>query len=107
MLPRINRITVREFRKSPYPFKSFNTPSFHILAKQSQKNTPRFALFVPKSVDKRSTARNKTKRIISEIIKSLLTRRQLYNYDFQIKAKTIIENKEKAEKEINEKISLI
>lgn len=71
MLPKKLRIKVLDFNKNPQKFTKINSSNFNLFIKNARGTGPKFVLSVPKSVDKRSTRRNKVKRIIEQVILSL------------------------------------
>lgn len=72
MLPKKFRLTVSSFNLIPQKSTSVNASLLVIKLKKAKDNHPRFAVIVPKSLDKRSTARHKTQRIIMKAIENKL-----------------------------------
>lgn len=100
MLPKKNRLKVWSFFKNPNKIQRISSPSVLLLSKNSNFPLPRFAISVPKTLEKRSTLRHQTKRIIIEAIRPYLQIK--IKKDFFLKAKAIFQKKEKEkiEKEI-------
>lgn len=71
MLPKKLRIKVLDFNKNPQKYTKIFSHNFILFIKNARGTGPKFTLSVPKSVDKRSTRRNKVKRIIERVILSL------------------------------------
>jgi ribonuclease P protein component len=94
MLPKKFRLTIVEFYKNPQHAKRFLLPFFIIMLKASQIGNPRFCVSVPKFLDKRSSHRHETKRIIIEIIRKKLTKIGS-SIDVVIKLRRIIDKKDK------------
>ena len=94
MLPRKFRLTVFEFRKNPSPLMRLLSNSFTIHAKKSNKKFSRFAIIVPKRVDKRAYLRNQTKRITVEAIRRNLGHIEVAE-DVLIKLKRIVKKEER------------
>ena len=69
-------------------------PLFIIMLKVSQTGNPRFYVSVPKFLDKRSSCRHETKRIIIEAIRKKLTKIDS-SIDVIIKLRRIIDKKDK------------
>lgn len=89
MLPKKFRLTVPQFTLNKRPYTTIPSPFFTLLIKLSSQKNPRFTIVVPKSLDKRSTKRNRTKRIISAVLLSNLSA-VTGDKDVLIKAKKII-----------------
>ncbi len=98
MLARIYHLTVDQFRKNPNPATRVSSSLFGLLIKISKSKTIRFVIIVPKRLDKRSTRRNQTKRVISEILDSIIPKMTL-KYDIWLQAKKILNRKEKTKAE--------
>lgn len=69
MLPKTLRIKVRDFNKIPQKSIKIFSQSFNLFIKNHNSGA-KFVISVPKSLDKRSTKRNYTKRSIEQIILS-------------------------------------
>lgn len=76
MLPKKFRLTVSEFNLIPQKSTSVNAAALGIKIKKPRNRYPRFAVIVPKSLDKRSTMRHKTQRIIMQAIEKKLKNMQ-------------------------------
>ena len=70
MLPKRLRIKVNDFNKIPQKAIKRFSRNFNFYLKHS-RNGMRFVINVPKSLDKRATKRNYTKRIIEQVILSV------------------------------------
>ena len=68
MLPKSLRIKIADFNRNPGRFKKIDIFPFTIFIKEGINTGTKFAIKVAKSVDKRSTARNRTKRLIEQEI---------------------------------------
>lgn len=68
MLPKKFRLTVAQFNQIPQRSLEFKTDFVSFKIKKQTGSYPRFAVIVPKSLDKRSSKRHLTKRIILETI---------------------------------------
>src|SRR3989344_3010679 len=99
MLARIYHLTVAQFRKNPNRVTRASSSLFGLLIKISKSKTVRFVIIIPKRLDKRSTYRNQTKRIITEIINSIIPKMTL-KYEIWLQAKKILNRKEKTEVEV-------
>lgn len=69
MLPSQFRLSLVTFRHNPDRPIHYNSPFFIVSVKKSQTPTPRFVIFVPKALDRRSVVRHKTKRIMVELLR--------------------------------------
>lgn len=90
MLPKKHRLTLQEFYQNPQNVRKYQSPMFSFLVKPTISASSRFTIVVPKSLDKRSTRRNRTKRIIREIIKQKMLNNVKSKIDVLIKPKKII-----------------
>lgn len=102
MLPKKFRLKAVEFYKNPQRAAKFISPFFIFRSKISEGKTPRFCVSVPKLLDKRSSYRHKTKRIIIEELRKKITNINL-SVDAMIKMKKIVDKKNRnmVGKEIN------
>lgn len=90
MLPEIYRTTVSEFYQNKQPLHKINTFIFTVFLKTNSKGNARFVISVPKSLDKRSVYRHRTKRLVAEVIRNQLDILKDFHYDFSFKMKKII-----------------
>lgn len=95
MLPKKNRLTVLQFNQIPQKSQGLNNNYFIIKIKKNNNNGPKFVVIVPKFLDKRSTQRHLTKRIINEALKKEIKNTEK-SASILIKAKKIL-NKESAQ----------
>ena len=70
MLKKKNRLSKIENKKGVF----FNTELFNLKIFQSEEIEPKFAFVVSKKVSKSAVVRNKTKRIMAEIIRKNLSK---------------------------------
>lgn len=91
MLPRRFRLNVNEFRLQTGPQLKKTTPHIDLFLKKKEAQNSHFAFVVPKKLNKRTTRRNRTKRLLQEIIFHLSPRLKP-GFWILIKAKRIIEN---------------
>ena len=105
MLARSYHLTVAQFRKNPNLTARFSSILFGLSIKitksksKSKTKTSRFVIVVPKRLDKRSTNRNKSKRIISEALNKIIPKISL-SRDVWLQAKKILHKNQKTEVEI-------
>lgn len=105
MLPKKFRLTVFQFNQNPQKSKESYSFFLHIKFKDKINNKySRFVLLTPKKLDKRSTIRHLTKRIITETVYPLARKIKIPT-DILIKALKIISKKDK--KEIEKDICLL
>lgn len=71
MLPKKLRLNPTKFYQNPQKSRKFNS-SFGVFYFKSADSSPRFAIVVPASLDKRAVYRHRTKRIIIEAIRKYL-----------------------------------
>lgn len=89
MLPKKFRITVEQFNQIPQKSKEHGYIFLNIKVKNTDNNFPRFVFVVPKYLDKKSSARHLTKRIIEESVREKIP--NIKNpMSFLIKPKKII-----------------
>lgn len=102
MLPKILRLGVTEYFKNPARQNFNKLIDFDTASKTHPGNTSKFLVIVPKRLDKRSTKRNLTKRIIHESIRKHLSFLKS-SFFFRIKLKVILkkENKERIDRQIS------
>lgn len=76
MLPKINRLPLRtEFKRLKKEGVMVSGPLFSLLAADSKtEKPPLFAFIVSKKIDKRATARNRVRRLLSEAVWEILPR---------------------------------
>lgn len=72
MLPKKFRLKFIEFYKNPNRRRKFSTVILDLFFKVSDNTFPRFVIVVAKSLDKRSSRRHKTRRMIVEVIRKHL-----------------------------------
>lgn len=101
MLPKKFRTTFFDFRKNSQRADRLNGTLLTFLIKKSESRNTRFVIIVPKSLDKRSSYRHLSRRIIVEFLRPH-TQRVLPGVDVLIKPKKIIGKNDKTavEKEI-------
>lgn len=68
MLPKKFRLTVAQFNQIPQRSLEYKTDFVNFRIKKQTGSCPRFAVIVPKALDKRSSKRHLTKRVILETI---------------------------------------
>lgn len=94
MLPKKYRITLPDFNKIKQRGEKFPSSILAFFIKKSTSPFPRFVAIISKSLDKRSSYRNRTRRIITEAV-----RRQLGTFSTQaavlIKAKKILKKEDR------------
>ncbi|MBI4991178.1 ribonuclease P protein component [Candidatus Gottesmanbacteria bacterium] len=94
MLPKKYRLTFKEFNQNKQHPVKFTSVYFDLLIKSSNNLNPRFVIITPKSIDKRSSLRHKTKRIIIEAIRKKLDKIGS-NKDVLVRTKRTIDKKDK------------
>jgi ribonuclease P protein component len=94
MLPKKFRLTVPQFYRSSKSAGRFISASFTLFTKSADQQNCRFTFLVPKSLDKRSTKRNYTKRILADIVLQNKTA-LIKSTDVLVKLKCIIDEKNK------------
>lgn len=72
MLPRENRLPSQRIRPVLTTGKDYRGKDLQLFVLPNQEGVVRFAILVPTKLDKRSSARNRLKRKIREVIRSLL-----------------------------------
>lgn len=87
MLPKKHRLTYQQFLQNNNKYTSFFSRHFTVLIKKSVFNLPRFTVTVSKNIDKRSSARNRMKRLVSETIREFLPKLINKNIDAMIKVR--------------------
>lgn len=101
MLPKKFRLTVNEFYRYPQKSKKIKSLFGFIFIKLTVNIFPRFAVTVPKSIDKRAVCRHQSRRIIIEAIRKQISRLKK-NVDVLIRVNKILkkQDREGVEKEI-------
>ena len=89
MLSKKNRLTYLQFQRNPHDAHNHFTSALTIAVKTAITNQPRFVVVVPKKLEKRSTLRHKTKRIIVESIRKQIPKMR-ENLDVLVKPKKIL-----------------
>lgn len=110
MLPRKYRISVVGFNRNKIKTVSFFSEIMNISVKPNNLSHARFTVSVPKYLDKRSTKRHQTKRIILEAVREILEK--IKPCDALIKSKKILKKENRLLvsieiKKLFEKASLI
>lgn len=75
MLPKQHRLKLNEekYDRLRKRGKSFDTATLQIVVRKTEQNQPaKFVFLVPKKLDKRSTKRNRTRRLLSTAVHKLL-----------------------------------
>lgn len=101
MLPKKQRLNLLDFNLNPDRVKKYFSIWYIILKKQGSSNTSKIGILVPKSLDKRATKRNYSRRIIAEIMqKNIKLIKE--SSDIIIKLKKIVtpENRKYLEKDL-------
>jgi ribonuclease P protein component len=101
MLPKKFRITYPDFQKNEEKiFKVFGL-CIDIFIKSNKSGFNRFVFIIPKYVDKRSTHRHRIRRVMVEVVRSMINNMNTQN-DILVKCKKKIDTnkKEIIEKEI-------
>lgn len=100
MLSKSLRIKIAEFNKIPQKTTKIYSSNFNLFVKNKSGGT-RFVISVPKSVDKRASKRNYTRRVIEQAILSIKNDLKANRWVL-IRAKQIIntENKKSLELEL-------
>ncbi len=94
MLPQINRLTYQEFFRNCAPRHIYHSVNFDLTTKPSKKSGAHLVISISKLIDKRSSYRNRSKRIIGESIKEIIPQIKI-DVDILIKSKKIIKKEEK------------
>lgn len=94
MLPKKYRLTFKEFIQNKQRAKKLTLPYFDLFIKPAKNTNSRFLVLTPKSIDKRSVIRHRTKRKILAEIKKILPKIK-NNIDIMIKAKKAINKNDK------------
>ena len=71
MLPYPNRLPKTEILEVLRSGRRFTHDTLHLLYKRTD-GTPRFAIIVSTKIDKRTTSRNRIRRVLSESVRQLL-----------------------------------
>lgn len=89
MLPKKFRLTVEKFNQIPQKSIELGFIFLKLKVKNTKDAIPRFVFVVPKYLDKRSSARHKSKRIVEELVREKIP--NIKNpMSFLIKPKKII-----------------
>lgn len=89
MLPKKYRLTVEKFNQIPQKSKELGFVFLKLKVKKTDGVFPTLVFIVPKYLDKRSSARHKSKRIIEELVREKIP--NIINpMSFLIKPKKII-----------------
>ena len=89
MLPKKFRLTVDRFNQIPQKSKERGYIFLNIKVKNTDDDFPKFVFLVPKFLDKRSSTRHLTKRIVEELVREKIP--NIKNpMNFLIKPKKII-----------------
>ncbi len=94
MLPQIYRLTYQEFFQNRAPRRIYHSLNFDLTVKSSKESGAHFVISISKSIDKRSSYRNRSKRIISESLREVIPQIKI-DVDILIKSKKIIKKEEK------------
>ncbi len=82
MPPKENRVTVALFKQIMQNGKRFHTAFLNIVYIKSDEKSYKFSVVVSKKLFKKANKRNKIKRIVREIIKSEIQKRDINNLHF-------------------------
>lgn len=101
MLPKKQRLNLLDFNLNPDRVKKYFSIWYTILKKQGSSDISKIGIIVPKSVDKRSTKRNYSRRIVSEITQKNIKFMKKSN-DIIIKLKKTVtpDNREKIKEDL-------
>ena len=88
MLPKKNRLTYNEFQQNPNTSFHYNTKLIHVVRKITTGKIPRFVIIVPKRLEKKTVTRHQIRRILIELIRSIMPKIQ-NPFDFLVKPKKI------------------
>ena len=99
MLSKKHRLTYQEFSQNPHYGKKFNSRTFFLTFKQANNTLSRFTILVPKTLDKRSSYRNRAKRITVEIIRQYLINNLKEGTDVLVRLRRIILKQEQSIRE--------
>ena len=69
MLPKKYRLTVERFNQFPQKSQELGTIFFNLKIKNTNDQFPKFVFVVPKYLDKRSSTRHLTKRLVEELVR--------------------------------------
>ena len=90
MLPRKHRLTANQFYRSPHQSRKHHSANFVFITKKASSTFARFVISVPKILDKRSTRRHYTRRVIAAAIYQYLNMLKK-PIDILVKPKSIID----------------
>jgi ribonuclease P protein component len=93
MLPKKYRIVYRDFAKDPSFSQKFSSSLFDLYYKKSKEGDLGFVFVAGKKLDKRSTRRNTTKRLMTETVWKLLPNTKTSGR-IMVRAKKIISKKD-------------
>lgn len=96
MLPKKHRLTFQQFQKKSHKSIYRKLNLLKVLIKKSSNSNTRLVVTVPKSLDKRSVYRHRTKRIIIEAVRLLLPKLNT-QLDVLIRANKIFTKKDHGE----------
>lgn len=94
MLPKNYRLTYKEYIQNKKPPKKLTSNHFDLFIKPTKGKNSKILVITPKTIDKRSSFRHMTKRIIIEAIKEVLDKVKK-NSEIMIKAKKVIMKKDR------------
>ena len=104
MLPKKYRLTVEKFNQIPQKSKELRFVFLNLKLKKTNGIFPKFVFVVPKYLDKRSSARHKSKRIIEELVREKIP--NIKNpMSFLVKPKKIILKTDR--KKVSEELDLL
>lgn len=95
MLPKKFRLTYKEYIQNKERAKRFVSIHLDLFIKPTNNPTPKILVLTPKIIEKRSVYRHKTKRVINEAIKEIISKIKNNNL-IMIKAKKTINKKDRA-----------
>ena len=72
MLPKPHRLPTPDIKQVMQRGRRLTSAELVLIYQENTIDTPRFAIVVPKRVDKRATARNRAKRLVREALRKLL-----------------------------------
>ena len=72
MLPKPHRLPSPDIRRVFENGKRTNTPLFQFITLKNNEKISRFAIIVPAGLDKRTTVRNRTRRLVREAVRQLM-----------------------------------
>ncbi|OGF99265.1 hypothetical protein A2Y99_04145 [Candidatus Gottesmanbacteria bacterium RBG_13_37_7] len=93
MTPKRHHLTFFQFQQNSNPKKNITSSLFNISVKKTNARFSRLVILVPVRLDKRSSSRHQTKRIVTQVLVSLLPEFKNQN-DILLKPKKILSKKE-------------